>query len=215
MIEQRRPCKHCGHVHVFVTREDDRETCPRCSGDLYPITTVVTDVEAAAERIERSLLDGEAIACWTRIDDISGGEVPVVKDIAARLAECAFTLPMERVLHWARTFAREQRAHAPSCAEARKYLEDAAIALEYGCRSCGSQLVVLDESQICRNCAVPVFDPEAEFDDRCRAALAAFKEDPKRFHEAAREIMQERPELTLVEFAVRADRAATLRRSTP
>lgn len=235
MIEQRRPCNHCGHMHVFVAREDDRETCPKCGGDLYPIVTILTDAGAAAERIERSLLDSEALACWTRIDDVSGDEEPVVKDVAERLAKRAITPPMERVLHWARTFARERRANEMTChavatsdasntdgayatraidvAEARKGLEDAATGLVYGCRSCGSQLVRLDEGQLCRDCAAPTRDLEAEFDARCWAALAAFKEDPKKFVEATREIVRERPGLTMVEFVARSDRATKFRRS--
>jgi hypothetical protein len=35
-----RPCNHCGHVHVFIQPEDDRDNCPDCGGELYPITTV-------------------------------------------------------------------------------------------------------------------------------------------------------------------------------
>ena len=212
MIEQHRPCHHCGHVHVFVAREDDREACPKCGGGLYPGATILTDVGAAAERVERALLDGEALACWTRIDDDS--EAPVVKDVAARLAKRAITPSIERVLHWARVFARERRAHEVTlveraCAEARRGLEDAAIALEYGCRSCGSQLFRLGEDRLCRDCAAPPRDDlEAEFDERCRAALAAFRGDPKKFNEATREIVRERPGITMVEFAARADRAA-------
>lgn len=215
-----RLCNHCGYVHAFADREDDREKCPKCDCALDPIAVILTDVGAAAERIERALLEGEALACWTRVDDAGSAE-PAVKDIANRLAECAITLPMSRLLHWARTFAQDRQAHQTALTmakvsgkgiqvylEAREGLEDAATALEYGCRLCGAQLARPDESRCCGDCAAPTRNLEAAFDERCWAALVTLKEDPKRFNEVTREIVRERPGLTMVEFTERAYRAA-------
>lgn len=72
------------------------------------------------------------------------------------------------------------------------------------------RLVRLDERRLCRDCAAPVRDPEAEFDARCREALAAFKESPGRFAEATRAIVAERPQITMVEFIDRATKRSGL-----
>jgi hypothetical protein len=47
-------------------------------------------------------------------------------------------------------------------------------------------------------------EAEAEFDARCWAAFAAFKESPGRFTEATRKIVAERPQITMIEFVERA-----------
>lgn len=34
----RRPCTHCGYAHPYTDDDDDRETCPTCEGELYPVS---------------------------------------------------------------------------------------------------------------------------------------------------------------------------------
>jgi hypothetical protein len=48
--------------------------------------------------------------------------------------------------------------------------------------------------------STPACDLEAEFDARCWTALAAFKKNQGRFIELAREIVAERPLITIAEF---------------
>lgn len=221
MIECRRPCGQCDHVHVFFGRDDDANECPKCGGVLYPISTIVTEVAVAATRIEHALVEGEeALACWSRIDDAAPGERPVVGDVAKRLAEAALTKPMVAVLDRAREYARamatsteiELAYHrgvvphdaARALQEATSALHLAARALEVQCKTCGARGVVLDADRRCPSC-VPKVESEADLSDRCRKAIAAFdKSDPRSFAKATKEIVADHPGMTMVEFFDRA-----------
>lgn len=222
MIECRRPCGQCDHVHVFIDRDDDADECPKCGGVLYPISTIVTEVAAAADRIEHALVEGEeALACWSRIDDAAPGERPVVGDVAKRLAEAALTKPMVEVLDRARAYARATAAAISSafpggagtpaevlktCEEARAALHVAAGALEVRCAVCGARGVLLDADRRCPSCVPKVkVDSEAELNDRCRKALASIdSRDPRSFAKATKEIVADHPGMTMVEFFDRA-----------
>lgn len=220
MIECRRPCGQCDYVHVFIDWDDDADDCPKCGCDLYPVATIITEVVAAAARIEHSLVEGEeALACWSRIDDAAPGERPVVGDVAKRLAEAALTKPMVEVLDRARAYARATAAAVSSafpggagtpaeavktCEEARRALHVAAGALEVRCAVCGARGVVLDADRRCPSC-VPKVDSEAALSDRCRKALAAIdSRDPRSFARATKELVADHPGMTMVEFFDRA-----------
>jgi hypothetical protein len=208
MIECRRPCGQCDYVHVFLGRDDDVDTCPKCGGVLYPISTIVTEVAAAADRIEHALVDGqEANTCWSRIDDAGPAERPVVRDVAERLAEAAFTKPIVALLDRGREYARVAAASVPlkkDLEEATAALHFAAIVLEAPCRGCGARGVVLDINGRCSSCATKI-ESEVDLSERCRKALAAFDaRDPRSFAKATKEIVADHPGMTMVEFFDRA-----------
>jgi len=202
VIECHRPCGQCDYVHVFVDRDDDADACPKCGGILYPIATIITEVTAAADRIERALVDGqEANACWSRIDDAGPGGRPVVRDIAKRLAEAALIPPIVEVLDRARVFARASVSTEETAASS---LHSAARALEAPCRVCGARVVALDAKHRCATCT-PTIEAEVDLSERCRRALAVFDaRDPKSFTTATREIVADQPAMTVIEFFERA-----------
>lgn len=42
LLAWRRPCVHCGHVHVFTNTDGDLADCPACGCELYPIASRVS-----------------------------------------------------------------------------------------------------------------------------------------------------------------------------
>lgn len=170
-------------------------------------------------------LGREVLALWQRVDEGSSDGVIAIGDIADRIAAhvASQTTPTSDLASAARLFARASRTfeaavatrNEPDAAYAEavrawddttRRLQDFAVRLEYGCRLCGSQLVRLDDGRRCRDCAAPVRDLEAEFDEECRVALAAYRDNFAMFSEATRGISEKHPGLTMLEFFERAGR---------